>query len=97
MTFKDCSVCYEKWKFNSHFLHLDIEYFEILRGRGGPSRSLEGGALNGNSTYISYIWILNILKSLGGGGAPAALWRVAHLMEIQVTSKKCRKCKFNFH
>jgi hypothetical protein len=51
MTFKDCSVCYEKWKFNSHFLHLDIEYFEILRGRGGPSRSLEGGALNGNSSY----------------------------------------------
>jgi hypothetical protein len=74
-----------------------MNIFIILRGRGGPSRFLEGGALNGNSSYISYIWILNILKSLGGGGAPAAFWRVAHLMEIQVTSKKCRKCKLNFH
>jgi hypothetical protein len=62
-----------------------INIFQMLRGRGGSSRSLEGGALSGNSSYISYIWILNILESLGGGGDPAALWRVAHLMEIQVT------------
>jgi hypothetical protein len=48
-----------------------MNIFETLRGRGGPSRSLEGGALSGNSSYISYIWIMNIFETLRGRGGPS--------------------------
>jgi hypothetical protein len=45
-----------------------VAHFPNPRGRVGPSRSLEGGALSGNSSYISYIWIMNIFEILRGRG-----------------------------
>jgi hypothetical protein len=39
-------------------LSLIINISQSVRGEGGPSRCLEGGALSGNSTYISYIYLV---------------------------------------
>jgi hypothetical protein len=55
-----CSFCDGAWFPSGNWwggreLSLIINISQSVRGRGGPSRSLEGGALSGNSTYISYI------------------------------------------